>query len=255
MTPVATISKIEWTEATWNPVRGCSRVSPGCQHCYAERMAHRFSAPGMPYAGLTRRAGNGEPRWTGKVVTLPDALKEPLRWHRPRVVFVNSMSDLFHDGVPSTFIADVFDTMVAANWHSFQVLTKRPERAAKLAHDLPWPANVWLGVSVESAKYLKRIDILRKIPAAIRFLSIEPLLGPLPELDLTGIHWVIVGGESGPLARPMHEDWVRKIRDTCVNAGVSFFFKQWGGVMKRRTGRVLDGRTWDQMPIAARAAE
>lgn len=252
---VSTATSIEWTEATWNPVRGCSRVSPGCKHCYAERMAHRFSGKGRPYEGLTVLDNNGRPRWSGEIMTVPDVLNDPLRWSRSRLIFVNSMSDLFHEGIPTAFIRQVFDVMEQAHWHVFQVLTKRPARALELAKQLPWPSNVWLGASVESATYVKRIDILRRVPAQVRFLSIEPLLGPLPQLDLQRIHWVIVGGESGPGARHMDPEWVRSIRDSCLDERVAFFFKQWGGVRKKTTGRELDGRTWDQLPLTQVAAE
>jgi len=245
---MATLTTIEWTEATWNPVRGCSRVSEGCEHCYAERMAHRFSADGLPYAGLTRLSRQGEPRWSGKVLTVPELLQEPLRWRRPRMIFVNSMSDLFHEAIPVNFIRNVFETMQRAHWHTFQVLTKRPERCRNLAKELPWPDNVWMGTSVESSDYLSRVDILRRIPAGVRFLSIEPLLGPMTQLTVNGIHWVIVGGESGPGARPMKSEWVRDIHKICVAGNVPFFFKQWGGTRKKAAGRVLDGRTWDEMP-------
>jgi protein gp37 len=209
----------------------------------------------MTYEGLTRVNKAGLPQWTGKITTVEEALDEPLRWKRPRVVFVNSMSDLFHENIPVEFVRRVFATMQEAHWHSFQVLTKRPERALALAKSLPWSSNVWLGASVESATYLHRIDTLRAIPAEIRFLSIEPLLGPLPPLNLSKIHWVIVGGESGPGARPMERAWVRQIRDNCVRSDVPFFFKQWGGVRKKLTGRVLDGRTWNEMPTSQVAAE
>jgi protein gp37 len=246
---MGTSTGIEWTDTTWNPVRGCSRVSPGCQNCYAERMAHRFSGPGGPYEGLTIGTKTG-PRWSGKVTVLPEMLNAPLRWRQPRTVFVNSMSDLFHEGVPDDFIAEVFATMERASWHSFQILTKRPARAAELADQLPWPSNVWLGTSVESSKYLPRVQTLRTIPAAIRFLSLEPLLGPLNDLELRDIDWVIVGGESGPHARPMNPEWVREIRTMCQQLGVPFFFKQWGGIRKKESGRALDGRTWDEMPQA-----
>lgn len=253
---MATNTAIEWTEATWNPVRGCSRISHGCEHCYAERMAHRFSGDGQPYQGLTRVARSGEPRWTGRVVTVPAMLQEPLRWRRPRMVFVNSMSDLFHESVAADFVVRVFDIMRQATWHSFQVLTKRPERAAALALSLPWPGNVWLGVTVESAAYLARVEVLRTIPASVRFLSLEPLLGPLPGLDLRDVDWVIAGGESGPGARRMGPAWVRDIRDNCVAQRVPFFFKQWGGVRKKVAGRSLDGRTWDEWPdVHKEAAE
>jgi protein gp37 len=238
--PVAQTSSIEWTQATWNPVTGCDKISPGCKHCYAERLAKRLKAMGQ------ERYRNGF-----KVTVQRDALEVPLSWRAPRVIFVNSMSDLFHDDVPAAYVAECFDVMQRATQHTFQVLTKRPERALELADQLPWPRNVWLGVSVETAAYFKRIKTLRQIPAAVRFLSLEPLLGPLPGLPLDGIHWAIVGGESGPGARPMPAKWVREIRAQCRKARVPFFFKQWGGVQKSKTGRVLDGRTWDEMPIAS----
>ncbi|MDQ3329862.1 MAG: phage Gp37/Gp68 family protein [Planctomycetota bacterium] len=230
-------SSIEWTEATWNPVTGCDKVSPGCKHCYAERMSNRL------------RAMNN-PRYTnGFDLTLhDDLLTLPLRWKKPRRIFVNSMSDLFHVDVPEPFLVGCFDTMRQAHWHTFQVLTKRPERAAELVHHLPWPSNVWMGTSIENADYYWRIDELRTIPAAIRFLSVEPLLGPVDDIPLDGIHWVIAGGESGPRCHPMQEAWAIALRDRCREAGVAFFFKQWGGVNKKRTGRLLEGRTWDEMP-------
>jgi len=230
-------SKIEWTEATWNPLTGCTKISPGCKNCYAERMAKRLQAMGQPSYR------------NGFKLTLHEHLVElPLRWRKPRTIFVNSMSDLFHKDVPVEFIERVFETMVKAQQHRFQVLTKRPERAAELSPRLPWPDNVWMGTSVENAKYTYRIDFLRQTGARIKFLSLEPLLGPLSNLDLTGIDWVIVGGESGPRARPMDPAWVIEIRDQCVEQGVAFFFKQWGGVNKKKAGRILDGRTWDEMP-------
>ena len=236
---MATRSSIEWTESTWNPVTGCTKVSPGCKHCYAERMALRLQAMGQ------RRYRDGF------AVTLqPDALSEPLSWRKPRVVFVNSMSDLFHRDVPTSFILRVFQTMEQASMHVFQVLTKRSDRLRELADSLPWPENVWMGVSVESADYLGRIDDLLSVPASVRFLSVEPLLGRIPDLPLDGIHWVIVGGESGPGARPMRATWVREIRSACRRARVPFFFKQWGGVNKKRSGRLLDGKTWDAMPAS-----
>jgi len=230
-------SAIEWTESTWNPVTGCTKISPGCRHCYAERMAARLKAMGQPnYANGFR-------------LTLHErALEMPLRWRRPQTIFVNSMSDLFHKGVPLEFISKVFDVMVRASHHRFQVLTKRSKQLLNLSPKLPWPSNVWMGVSVENSDYLFRIDHLRQTDAHIKFVSFEPLLGPIHDLDLEGIDWVIVGGESGPKARPMDPDWVREIRDQCLSAKVPFFFKQWGGVIKKRNGRVLDGRTWDQMP-------
>ena len=232
-------SAIEWTDATWNPITGCTKVSPGCKFCYAERLAARLQAMGNP------RYRNGF------AVTLhPDQLTLPLRWSQPRRIFVNSMSDLYHEDVPDQFIQDVFDTMVRAQWHTFQVLTKRAERLAKLAPRLPWPPNVWQGVSIENDSYTWRIDHLRKVPAAVRFLSIEPLLGPVPNLPLEGIHWVIVGGESGPQYRPIDAAWVRDIRRQCKASRVPFFFKQWGGPTAKSRGRLLDGRTWDEAPRA-----
>lgn len=230
-------SGIEWTQATWNPTTGCTKVSPGCLNCYAARMAQRLKAMGQ------RNYQNGF-----QLTCHEEMLKVPLSWRKPRRVFVDSMSDLFHDAVPEEFILKVFNVMEAARQHTFQVLTKRADRLAALAPRLPWPSNAWMGVSVETAQYASRITKLREVPAAVRFLSLEPLLGPLPNLDLDGIHWVIVGGESGPGARVMHPDWVREIRDTCVASGVPFFFKQWGGTQKKLAGRLLDGRTWDEMP-------
>ncbi|MDP3236781.1 MAG: phage Gp37/Gp68 family protein [Myxococcales bacterium] len=247
---MATATSIEWTETTWNPVRGCSRVSPGCMNCYAERMAHRFSGAGLPYEGLTRATSTG-PRWTGQVRTVPELLREPLRWREPRLIFVNSMSDLFHEEVPLSFIRSVFEVMATAEHHRFQVLTKRADRLRELAPKLVWPANVWMGVSVESEQFTWRIDRLRETPAAVKFLSLEPLLSALPSLQLRGIDWAIVGGESGPGARPMQPTWVRAIRDQCQGAGVSFFFKQWGGVQKKASGRLLDGREHNEMPGGA----
>ncbi len=230
-------SHIEWTDATWNPVTGCSKISPGCKNCYAERMAKRLKAMGQPnYANGFR-------------VTLhPHMLHLPLTWRKPRRVFVNSMSDLFHDDVPLEFIRQVFAVMAEANWHQYQLLTKRSARALELDRHLDWRPNIWFGVSIENADYVHRIGDLRRTRAQVRFLSFEPLLGPLPNLDLDGIDWVIVGGESGPRARPMKPEWVRQIRDQCLECGVPFFFKQWGGPFKSRTGRVLDGRTWDALP-------
>ena len=235
-------SSIEWTDATWNPIRGCTKISPGCKHCYAELFAERWRGiPGHPYEqGFDLRL-------------VPEKLKEPLRWTRPRTIFVNSMSDLFHEGVPDTYVRTVFEVMSVADWHIYQVLTKRAERLRTITHHLPehlvGHAHIWLGVSVEDRKYgLPRIDALRRARAGVRFLSIEPLLEDLGTLDLTGIGWVIVGGESGPGARPMREEWVLAIRDQCRAAGVPFFFKQWGGVRKKRAGRVLEGRTHDALP-------
>ena len=233
-------SAIEWTESTWNPVTGCTKVSPGCAHCYAERMARRLQAMGQPNY-----------RHGFRPTVHPRALDLPLSWRKPQMIFVNSMSDLFHEDVPVDFIRRAFRIMGQADWHQFQVLTKRSERLRELAPALDWPENVWMGVSVENAEYAFRIDDLRATAAALKFLSIEPLLGPLPDLELNGIDWVIVGGESGPGARPMAESWARDIRDQCVDAGVPFFFKQWGGTNRKKTGRLLDGRAWDQMPATA----
>ncbi len=234
---MAQISSIEWTEATWNPVTGCTKISPGCVHCYAERMAKRLKAMGQP---RYRRAF--------RPTLQPDALEVPLRWKRPRMIFVNSMSDLFHDEVPAQYIADCFGIMEEASHHTFQVLTKRPQRAAEMAGDLQWPSNVWMGTSVENKDYVGRVRSLVRIPALVRFLSLEPLLGPIPRLPLGGIHWVIVGGESGPGARPMQRTWVVQIRDRCLKYETPFFFKQWGGVHKAKAGRKLDDQTWDDMP-------
>ncbi len=231
-------SAIEWTEATWNPVTGCTKISPGCKFCYADRMAKRLQAMGQ------ERYRNGF-----RLTLQPDALDAPLHWKRPRVIFVNSMSDLFHADVPLEYIQQCFSVMQEAEQHTFQILTKRADRVAELAAALPWPDNVWMGTSVENADYIWRIHELVKVPARVRFLSVEPLLGPIPRLPLKGIHWVIVGGESGPGARPMSEEWVVQILDRCRKSGIPFFFKQWGGVNKKRTGRILRGRTWDQMPI------
>jgi protein gp37 len=230
-------SPIEWTDATWNPVTGCDKVSPGCKHCYAERMALRL-----------RAMGQSNYRNGFEVTLQPQMLEMPYQWRKPRSIFVNSMSDLFHDAVPIDYVQRVFDVMRRASWHRFQVLTKRASRLRKLDALLDWPENVWMGVSVESARYVGRIDELRATRAAVRFLSLEPLLGPLNELELSGIDWVIVGGESGPGARPMDRDWVTSIRDRCRSAKVAFFFKQWGGTNKKRAGRSLEGRTWDEMP-------
>jgi protein gp37 len=230
-------SAIEWTESTWNPVTGCDKISPGCKYCYAERMAERLQAMGQP------NYSNGF-----ELTLQPRMLELPLTWRKPQTIFVNSMSDLFHDDVPVAYIQRVFDVMRRAYWHRFQVLTKRADRLAAVSGDLPWASNIWMGVSVESAKYLPRIDDLRRTRAHIKFLSLEPLLSALPNLDLREIDWVIVGGESGPKARPMDPAWATSIRDQCRSAGVPFFFKQWGGKNKKRAGRLLEGRTWDEMP-------
>lgn len=238
---MATDSNIEWTELTWNPVTGCIKVSQGCKNCYAERMAKRLKA-----MGSERYADGFKPtlHW--------DLVDTPLAWRKPRLVFVNSMSDLFQEDVPETFIRRVFQTMVACPQHTFQILTKRSERLRELAARLPWPDNVWMGVSVEDARVLDRAFHLAAIPAAVRFLSCEPLIGPLDDLPLKNIDWVIVGGESGPRARQLEVSWVKSIRKQCRKHGVAFFFKQWGGVRKDLTGRVLDGRTYDEMPRQAK---
>lgn len=234
---MAESSHIEWTDATWNPITGCSKTSPGCKFCYAERLAHRLQAMGQ------QNYRNGF-----ELTLQPHMLDHPLRWRKPRRIFVNSMSDLFHSDVASEYILKVFSIMHRADWHQYQVLTKRSERLLDLDRELGWEPNIWMGVSVESDKYLYRVDDLRRTHSHIKFLSIEPLLGPLHSLDVRGIDWVIVGGESGPRARPVDPNWVRQIRDICLRFRVPFFFKQWGGAMKSRTGRLLDGRTWDQMP-------
>jgi protein gp37 len=230
-------SSIEWTESTWNPVTGCTKISPGCKHCYAERMALRLQAMGQ------RNYANGF-----ELTLQEHALELPLRWKQPQMVFVNSMSDLFHEEVPLSFIQRVFGVMERAHWHRFQVLTKRAERLAESSGELRWPENVWMGVSIESDKYCYRADLLRRTEAPIKFLSLEPLLGPLPNLDPSGIDWVIVGGESGPGARPMAERWVLDIKGQCRASAVPFFFKQWGGVNKKVAGRLLRGRAYDEMP-------
>lgn len=231
-------SAIEWTDSTWNPVTGCTKISQGCTHCYAETFAERWrGVKGHPYEqGFDLRL------WANR-------LEQPLSWKKPRTIFVNSMSDLFHEDVPFSFIRDVFKTMEKACWHRFQILTKRPESLPAIASKLPWPSNVWMGVSVETKDYLWRLDFLRKIPSKVKFVSIEPLLGPMGKINFKQIDWVIVGGESGPGARPMQIGWVREIRDQCIKKRVPFFFKQWGGVQKKKMGRLLDGETWDQMPL------
>ena len=250
---------IEWTEATWNPVTGCDTISPGCDHCYARTLAKRLKAMGNP---KYQADGHPVPSGPGFAVTChPTALALPYRWRKPRTVFVNSMSDLFHARVPGAFIRDVFTVMAATPQHTYQVLTKRPARARAEALMLPWPPNVWLGVSVEHRRYTWRIDELRRTPAAVRFISAEPLLSGLsslppgisdkPDLDLSGIGWVIAGGESGPGYRPPQAEWFRDLRDRCTAAGVPFFFKQWGGPTPKANGRLLDGRTWDEMPEPA----
>jgi protein gp37 len=281
---VADKSSIEWTESTWNPTTGCDRTSPGCDHCYALTMARRLKAMGNPKYQL-----DGDPKTSGPgfgITTHPDQLALPHSWIAPRTIFVNSMSDLFHPEVSDEFIADVFQVMADTPRHTYQVLTKRAQRLSKIAPKLPWPDNVWMGVSIESDRYVFRANHLRKVPAAVRFISAEPLLGPLPSLDLSGVGWLIAGGESGPGARPMHPDWVRNLRDRCISADVAFFFKQWGAwapnreagsmsvslqgefvdelprvtvpgapvamrrVGKGAAGRRIDRRVWNQMPTA-----
>lgn len=244
-------SSIEWTEATWNPSTGCDRMSSGCDNCYALTLAKRLKA-----MGAAKYQNDGDPRTSGPgfdVTLHPDALAIPYGWKNPRVVFVNSMSDLFHARVPLDFVRQVFKVMAETPQHTYQVLTKRARRLRQLAPKLDWPANVWMGVSVESEAELARVDDLRQVPAAVRFLSCEPLLGPLPGLDVQGIDWVIAGGESGPRHRPLDEAWVTDIRDLCQEADVAFFFKQWGGRTPKAGGRELDGRTWSEMPQAAAA--
>ncbi|MEW6052028.1 MAG: phage Gp37/Gp68 family protein [Candidatus Zixiibacteriota bacterium] len=228
---------IEWTFRTWNPVTGCNPVSPGCEHCYAERMAKRLQAMGV------HKYRNGF-----KVTLHPSELEAPLRWKKPQVIFVNSMSDLFHEKVPFEYVLEIFDVMNRAPWHVFQILTKRSKQLSRVQSKLPWAPNIWMGVTVESAVYQYRIKDLRKTGAAIKFLSLEPLLGPLPELDMSGIDWAIVGGESGPGARPMKKEWVLQIQEQCREQGVHFFFKQWGGVNKKAAGRLLNGREYSEMP-------
>ncbi len=228
---------IEWTEATWNPVTGCDQVSPGCAHCYAKTFAERWRGiPGHHFEqGFDLRV------W-------PERLEQPSRWKRPRMIFVNSMSDLFHERIPDEFIAQVFDAMREASWHTFQILTKRHERMVEVGRNLDWPPNVWMGVSIENRRFVQRTDYLREIPAAVRFVSAEPLLGPLEDLDLAGIDWLIAGGESGPGHRPVREEWLLDLRDRCLQEQVAFFFKQWGGRTPKIGGRELAGRTWNEMP-------
>jgi protein gp37 len=246
-------SDIEWTEATWNPIAGCKIVSPGCTNCYAMRMAARLQAMGMAkYAGTTRKSGKRHV-WTGRVNSDTAALSVPLAWKKPQRIFVNSMSDLFQDKAGEKVIQQIWSVMKAAHWHSFQILTKRPERMLELLSKPEFPVlpNVWLGASVESEDYLDRIEVLRRVPARVRFISFEPLLSPIVDPDLSGIHWAIVGGESGPRARPMEAWWVEELRDACRRQDVAFFFKQWGGPRKKETGRLLDGRVWEDYPSCA----
>lgn len=235
------LSKIEWTDATWNPVRGCNKISPGCKFCYAEVFAERFrGVPGHPYEqGFDLRL-------------VPERLEEPLKWKKPRMIFVNSMSDLFHEEVPNDYIKEVFNVMTKAHWHIFQVLTKRSERLRKISSSLEWPSNVWMGVSIESNKYTYRSEHLSQVPSAVRFLSVEPLLEMIPSLPLNNINWVIVGGESGRYARHMKIEWARSIKNQCEKARVAFFLKQLGGRLNKRGGEMalLDGRTWREYPTS-----
>ena len=233
-------STIEWTNSTWNPVTGCDKISAGCKHCYASRMAVRLQAMGQP------NYRNGF-----NLTLQPGMIERPLSWKKPRLIFVNSMSDLFHRDVPLEYIQRVFDVMRRAHWHEFQVLTKRAERLRELSSQLTWPKNVWMGVSVENQVFTHRIADLQATNANVKFLSVEPLIGEITEIDLEGSNWVIVGGESGPRARPMERQWVVHVRDICQAANVPFFFKQWGGVNKKKTGRLLDGRFWNEMPVRA----
>ena len=245
-------SAIEWTEATWNPTTGCDRISAGCDNCYALALAKRLKA-----MGSAKYQADGDPRTSGPgfgVAVHEADLGLPFRWRGPRVVFVNSMSDLFHARVPVAFVRRVFDVMAATPQHTYQILTKRATRLERVAGSLPWPPNVWMGVSIECASQLHRADALRAVPAAVRFISAEPLLGSLRGLDLAGVHWLIAGGESGPRARPVDPDWLRELRDACQAADVAFFFKQWGGRTPKAGGRELDGRTWDEMPRARNSA-
>jgi protein gp37 len=252
---MATASSIEWTDATWNPIAGCTPVSAGCRNCYAARMALRLAqmsnGAGRKYRGTAAKTRGGVPVFTGRINLDHDTLDAPRRWRTRRMIFVNSMSDLFHEAVPADFVHEVFKVMSDCPQHTFQVLTKRPVRALELAPLLPWAGNVWLGTSVEDDRVIDRARILRRVPASIRFLSCEPLLGPLPRIPLQGLHWVIVGGESGPGARPMEEAWVLQIKRQCQMRGIPFFFKQWGGVNKKASGRLLQGRTWDELPEGA----
>lgn len=239
-------SAIEWTDATWNPVTGCTKITAGCDNCYAARFSERF------------RGVSGHPFENGFDLTLrPERIAQPLAWRRPRMIFVNSMSDLFHKDVPRAFIDQVFTTMEAADWHVFQVLTKRSsllrDYVARRYRDSPAPPHIWVGVSVENRESRARIDHIRQTPATVRFLSVEPLIGAMGRIDLSGIHWVIAGGESGPGARPMHVDWAREIRDQCAAQGVAFFFKQWGGTRPKSGGRNLDGREWNELPLGVAA--
>jgi protein gp37 len=246
-------SSIEWTEATWNPVAGCTILSPGCTNCYAMRMAARLSSMGQGKYDSTTRVSGGRSKWTGQINLDRASLSIPKKWSTGKIIFVNSMSDVFHEDIPFDYLQEIFSVMESTPQHTYQVLTKRGDVLEDRAKYLRWPSNVWMGVSVESADYLFRIDHLRRTPAVVKFLSLEPLLGPLGRLDLRQIDWAIAGGESGPGARPMHPDWVRDIRDQCVRSGVAFHFKQWGGANKKKSGRTLDGRIWNQWPSAMKS--
>lgn len=246
-------TSIEWTDATWNPVAGCTILTAGCTNCYAMRMAARLEAMGQEkYVGLTRKSG-GRAKWTGKLYLDRKSLSIPTTWSKPRRVFVNSMSDLFHTDVPADFIADVWQVMADTPRHTYQILTKRPDRMMEIVPDLPKLPNVWLGTSVEDDRVLHRVDEIRQVPAAVRFISFEPLIGSVAGAELPGIHWAIVGGESGPNARYMDPEWVDEIEHMCRRAGTAFFFKQWGGRNKKATGRLFNGRTYDEMPAASAA--
>lgn len=250
-------SDIEWTDATWNPISGCVVLSPGCSHCYAMRMASRLQAMGhSAYRGVTKKV-NGRPVWTGRLHIREDVLEVPLRWRKPRKIFVNSMSDLFQDGVPEAFIHRVWDVMEQTPQHIFQILTKRPENMRDFLSksSIPLLPNVWLGTSVENARFVSRINALRQVRAAVRFVSFEPLLGPVGNVDLSGVHWAIVGGESGPKARTMDEAWVEQIHGQCRLHGTAFFFKQWGGVNKKAAGRIFRRRVWNEYPQISLAVE
>ncbi len=247
---MAGLSDIEWTDATWNPISGCTMISPGCTNCYAMRMAARLQAMAHPaYIGVVRKSG-GRPVWTGRVHLNDESLLIPLRWRMPRKIFVNSMSDLFQERIPAKFVKDVWRVMEQAHWHIFQVLTKRPDNMLRIIAENQLPAlpNVWLGTSVESGEYKSRVALLRRVPARIRFISFEPLIGPIRQVNLQDIHWAIVGGESGPKSRPMKQEWVEEIQLQCAKQHVAFFFKQWGGTNKKSAGRVYQGRTWDEYP-------
>ena len=249
-------SKIEWTEATWNPLRGCARVSEGCRFCYAERVADRFSGTGQPYEGLTTRGKDGQPRWNNEIMLVPHMLKKPLSWKQPRRIFVNSMSDLFHEKVPFDYIQQVFDVMRQASWHEFQILTKRAERLAELSPKIDWSPNVWMGVSIEDSRVIDRADALREVPATIRFLSLEPLIGPIPNLDLAGLDWAIIGGESGNQARIMEPEWAVDLLNQCRSADVPCFVKQMGTQWAKRQGsKSRKGDDFSEFPEALQVRE